>query len=66
METQFTKPEWLALSKALSDMRDSLTRMSLFLSDRLAEMPSPERNVVQKEVERLLTQIFDSERRTHG
>jgi hypothetical protein len=65
MEIQYPRPEWMALSHALSEMRDSLTRMSLLLSDQLLEIPSPERDEVVKEVERRLAKIFDSERRTH-
>jgi hypothetical protein len=66
MEIQYPKPEWMALSHALGDMRDSFTRLSLLLSDMLLEMPSPERDAVVSEVERRLAQIFDSERKIQG
>jgi hypothetical protein len=65
MEIQHPKPEWLAISHALSDMRDSLTCMSLVLSDKLSEMQSPERDLVVNEVEKLLAHICDPERRSH-
>ncbi len=64
MKIQYPKPEWMDLSHALSDMRDSFTRMSLLLSDHLSETQSPGRDEVAKEVEKRLAQIFDSERRT--
>jgi hypothetical protein len=65
MEIQYSKSEWVALSHALNDIRDSFTRMSFLLSDLLSEMKSPERDDVVNEVERRLAQIFDSEPRTH-
>lgn len=63
---QCTKPEWSTLSRALIDMRDSLTCLSLFLSDHIAATPSLEHDELARDVEKRLTKIFEGCRKTQG
>jgi hypothetical protein len=62
MEPQYTKPELLALAVALSDLRDSLVKLSLVLKDHLADAPSPERDEVVMQVEWYLARIREGTR----
>jgi hypothetical protein len=50
MEIQNPNLQMIELSRALCNMRDSFTRLSLLLSDHIAEAPSYFRDEVAKEV----------------
>jgi hypothetical protein len=65
MEIQNPNPKMMELSRALCTVRDSFTRLSLLLSDHIAEAPSYFRDDVAKEVETRLAQIFETAGRIH-
>lgn len=62
MEHQYTKPEFLVLAESLSDLRDSLVKLSIVLKDHLADTPSPERDEVVMQVELYLARIREGTR----
>ena len=64
MQIQNPNPKMMELSIALCNMRDSLTRLSLLLSDHIADTPSALRVDVQKEVEMRLAKLFKTDGRT--
>jgi hypothetical protein len=66
MQIQNPNPKMMELSIALCNMRDSFTRLSLLLSDFIAEAPSLHRDEVAKEVEMRLAKTFETEGRTHA
>jgi hypothetical protein len=66
MQIQYPNPKMMEISIALCNMRDSFTRLSLLLSDYIAEAPSSLRDEVAKEVEIRLVQIFNTDGRTHN
>jgi hypothetical protein len=65
MQIKYPNPKMMELSIALCNVRDSFTRLSLLLSDYIAEAPSSLRDEVAKEVEIRLAQIVNTDGRTH-
>jgi hypothetical protein len=62
MEPQYPRPEYLVLAESLSDLRDSLVKLSAVLKDYLADSPSPERDEVVMQVEWYLARISERTR----
>ena len=57
MEPQPPNHQWMAIFKALSDIRDSWMILALAVKDHLAEESSPERDEVKRQVEQQLARI---------
>jgi hypothetical protein len=61
MAPQQSESELTALAQALSNLRDSWMLVSMALKDELTESPSPLRDEVMVQVERLLAHIRGGE-----
>ena len=57
MASQQPDPQLLKLAELLTDLRDSLVRVSTDLKDQLADFPSPARDEMMMQLESQLTKI---------
>jgi hypothetical protein len=55
--SQQPDPQLLKLAEVLTDLRDSLVRVSTDLKDQLADFPSPARDEMMMQLESQLTKI---------
>jgi hypothetical protein len=62
MEPQYPEPDLVALTAALSDLRNLWVQLSMILKDHITEVPSPKRDEVVIQVERHLARIREGER----